>query len=142
MTHGRTIPTLDDLRQRDLAVRAELSDEEILALVLYTGPMYQVYNVILRRYPEQMFKSFKEGGSSFATTIFVLVSAVMKVAKCTRIPDGTLLYRGLGGLMDLPDHFFSADENGASGFVDWGYMSTTSDRDVALGYSGVKQRRP
>ena len=94
------------------------------------------------RYPEEKFKLFKEGGNTFATTIFVLVSAVTKVAKCTRIPEGTLLYRGLGGLMDLPDHFFNADENGASGFVDWGFMSTTSDRDVALGYSGVKQRRP
>jgi ankyrin repeat protein len=142
MHHGRTILALDELRQLDLAVRAKLSDEEILALVLYTGPMYQVYNVILRRYPEEKFKLFKEGGNTFATTIFVLVSAVTKVAKCTRIPEGTLLYRGLGGLMDLPDHFFNADENGASGFVDWGFMSTTSDRDVALGYSGVKQRRP
>jgi ankyrin repeat protein len=142
MHHGRTILALDELRQLDLAVRAKLNDEEILALVLYTGPMYQIYNVILRRYPEEKFKLFKEGGNTFATTIFVLVSAVMKVAKCTRIPEGTLLYRGLGGLMDLPDHFFNADENGASGFVDWGFMSTTSDRDVALGYSGVKQRRP
>ena len=142
MHHGRTILALDELRQLDLAVRAKLNDEEILALVLYTGPMFQVYNVILRRYPEEKFKLFKEGGNTFATTIFVLVSAVTKVAKCTRIPEGTLLYRGLGGLMDLPDHFFNADENGASGFVDWGFMSTTSDRDVALGYSGVKQRRP
>jgi ankyrin repeat protein len=142
MNHGRTILALDELRGLDVAVRAKLNDEEILALVLYTGPMYQVYNVILRRYPEEKFKLFQEGGNMFATTIFVLVSAVTKVAKCTRIPEGTLLFRGLGGLMDLPDHFFNADENGCSGFVDWGFMSTTSDRDVALGYSGVKQRRP
>ncbi len=119
-----------------------MNDEEILALALYTGPMFHVYNVILRRYPEEKFMLFKEGGNTFATTIFVLVSAVTKVAKCTRIPEGTLLYRGLGGLMDLPNHFFNADENGASGFADWGFMSTTLDRDVALGYSGVKQRRP
>jgi ankyrin repeat protein len=142
MAHGRTILALDELKQLDLAIRAKLNDEEILALVLYTGPMFQVYNVILRRHPEEKFKLFKEGGNTFATTIFVLVSAVTKVAKCTRIPEGTLLYRGLGGLLDLPDHFFNADDNGASGFVDWGFMSTTSDRDVALGYSGVKQRRP
>ncbi len=103
--------------------------------------MFQVYNVILRRYPEQKFKLFKEGGNTFATTIFVLVSAVTKVAKCTRIPEGTLLYRGMGGLMVLPDHFFTADENGVSGFVDWGFISMTADRDVASG-CGVKQRRP
>jgi ankyrin repeat protein len=142
LNHGRKILTLDELKQLDLAIRAKLNDEEILALVLYTGPMFQVYNIILRRYPEDKYTLFKEGGNTFATTIFVLVSAVTKVAKCTRIPEGTLLYRGLGGLMDLPDHFFNADENGASGFVDWGFMSTTSDRDVALGYSGIKERRP
>jgi hypothetical protein len=142
MKHERRIVALDELMQLELVERAKLKEEEVVALVLYTFPMFQVYNVILRRYPEDKYAMFKEGGNTFATTIFVLVSAVTKVAKCTRIPDGTLLYRGLGGLMDLPDHFFNADENGASGFVDWGFMSTTSDRDVALGYSGVKQRRP
>jgi hypothetical protein len=142
MNHGRMIRALDELKQLDLAVRAKLNDEEILALVLYTGPMFSVYSAILRRYPEEKFKFFKEGGNTFATTIFVLVSAVMKVAKCTRIPQGTLLYRGLGGLLDLPDHFFRVDENGASGFVDWGFIAMTSDRNVALEYSGVKQRRP
>jgi hypothetical protein len=142
MEHGRRIAPLDELMQLPLAVRAELEEVEVLALILYTGPMFQVYNVILRRCPEDKYKLFKEGGNTFATTIFVLVSAVTKVAKCTRIAEGTLLYRGLGGLMDLPRHFFNADENGASGFVDWGFMSTSSDRDVALEYSGMKQRRP
>ena len=142
MAHGRRIVAVDELMQLELAKRAKLKEEEVLALVLYTGPMFQVYNVILRRYPAEAYQLFKEGGNTFTTTIFVLVSAVTKVAKCTRIPEGTLLYRGLGGLLDLPDHFFNADDNGASGFVDWGFMSTTADRDVALGYSGVKQRRP
>ena len=78
----------------------------------------------------------------YATTIFVLVSAVQKVSRCTRIPEGTLLYKGLGGLIDLPDKFHEADAQGRSGYLDWGMMSTSSDRDVALGYSGVKLRRP
>ena len=42
----------------------------------------------------------------------------------------------------MPDKFHAADEQGRSGYLDWGMMSTSSDRDVALGYSGVKQRRP
>ena len=102
----------------------------------------QVYNCILRRFPAEKYKLFHEGGNLYATTIFVLVSAVQKVSRCTRIPEGTLLYRGLGGLIDLPDKFHAADEQGRSGYLDWGMMSTSSDRDVALGYSGVKQRRP
>ncbi len=104
--------------------------------------MYQVYNCILRRFPAAQYELFNQGGNLYATTIFVLVSAVQKVSRCTRIPEGTLLYRGLGGLIDLPDNFHSADEQGRSGYLDWGIMSTTSDCDVALGYSGVKQRRP
>ena len=96
----------------------------------------------MRRFPADKYKLFHEGGNLYATTIFVLVSAVQKVSRCTRIPEGTLLYRGLGGLIDLPDKFHAADEQGRSGYLDWGMMSTSSDRDVALGYSGVKQRRP
>jgi ankyrin repeat protein len=143
MTHNRRIPALDELknvlRQPGLA---KLCDEEILALILFSGPMYQLYNMILRRFPGKQFELFKEGGNTFATTIFVLVSAITKIARCTRIPEGTLLYRSLGGLIDLPDHFVHADENGVSGFMDWGFISMTTDRDVALGYSGMKQRRP
>jgi ankyrin repeat protein len=102
----------------------------------------QVYNCVLRQFPADKYKLFHEGGNLYATTIFVLVSAVQKVSRCTRIPEGTLLYRGLGGLIDLPDKFHAADEKGRSGYLDWGMMSTSSDRNVALGYSGVKQRRP
>jgi ankyrin repeat protein len=102
----------------------------------------QVYNCILRRFPADTYALFDQGSNRYATTIFVLVSAVQKVSRCTRIPEGTLLYRGLGGLIDLPDNFHKADEQGRSGFLDWGMMSTSSDRDVALGYSGVKLRRP
>jgi ankyrin repeat protein len=96
----------------------------------------------LRRFPADKFALFHDGGNLYATTIFVLVSAVQKISRCTRIPEGTLLYRGLGGLIDLPDEFHAADEQGRSGYLDWGMMSTSSDRDVALGYSGLKQRRP
>ncbi len=96
----------------------------------------------MRRFPADKYVLFEQGGNRYATTIFVLVSAVQKVSRCTRIPEGTMLYRGLGGLIDLPDKFHNVDEQGRSGYLDWGMMSTSSDRDVALGYSGVKQRRP
>ena len=67
---------------------------------------------------------------SFTTTIFVLISAVQKVARVMKLPEGLKLYRGMGGLMDLPPEFFRADEQGRKGFVEWGYMSTTSDLKV------------
>ncbi len=34
------------------------------------------------------------------------------------------------------------DNYGRTGYADWGFMSTTASRDIALGYSGLKQRRP
>jgi hypothetical protein len=56
------------------------------------------------------------------TTIFVLVSAVQKLARVERIPEGLRLYRGLGGSTEMPLGFFRADENGCRGFVEWGLL--------------------
>jgi hypothetical protein len=66
----------------------------------------------------------------------------MKIARVMRIPEGTKLYRGLGGLMELPDSFFKADPNGCRGFAEWGFLSTTSNKQIALQYSGVREGRP
>jgi hypothetical protein len=59
-----------------------------------------------------------------------------------KLPDGLQLYRGLGGLMDLPDRFWAADRHGCRGYVEWGFLSTTSNRATAIEYSGVKDGRP
>jgi WD40 repeat protein len=141
MRHERRLVLISDLLQLDISKTAKLCEEEVIAIVLYTGPMFQIYNTILRRYPAEKFESFEKGDNQFSTTIFVLVSAVQKLSRFTRIPLGTLLYRGLGGKVDLPDIFFQIDDKGCSGYAEWGFLSTTSDRDVALGYSGVKERR-
>jgi hypothetical protein len=142
MGHSRRIVPVEELLQLPLARHAKLTRPEMLAIVLYTGPMFQVYNTILRRFPHQVFTAFQEGGNTFATTIFVLVSACQKVSRSMQIPEGTLLYRGMGGLMDLPDSFHQPDACGCSGFTEWGFMSTTADYEVALGYSGLSERRP
>jgi hypothetical protein len=142
MRHKRRLVPISELLQLDSSKAAKLCEEEVVAIVLYTGPMFQIYNTILRRYPKEKFELFEKGDNQFSTTIFVLVSAVQKLSRFTRIPLGTQLYRGLGGKVDLPDIFFQIDDKGCSGYAEWGFLSTTSDRDVALGYSGVKERRP
>ncbi len=142
MGHHRRIVPVTELLQRKVCRDANLREEEVIAIVLYTGPMFQIYNTILRQHPEEKFAIFRDGDNLFSTTMFVLVSAVQKLSRLTRIPWGTLLYRGLGGKLELPDNFFQVDEQGCSGYSEWGFLSTTSDRDVALGYSGVKERRP
>jgi WD40 repeat protein/flagellar motor protein MotB len=142
MGHGRRLVPIQDLLELPLCKNAQLTEEEVIAIVLYTGPMFQIYNTILRQFPRDTFDQFQTGNNLFPTTIFILVSAVQKLSRCTRIPLGTLLYRGLGGTKDLPDVFYHVDRNGCSGYVEWGFLSTTSNRDVALGYSGLKQGRP
>jgi len=45
-------------------------------------------------------------GNRYETTIFTLVSAVVKLSKVTSIPEDRKLFRGLGGMV-LPDQFWS-----------------------------------
>ena len=104
--------------------------------------MFVVYNGILRRFPKELYDVFAESDNRFSTTIFVLVSAVQKLSRCMNIPAGMMLYRGLGGTLELPDSFTTADENGCKGYCEFGFMSTTADRKVAVQYSGVKDKKP
>ena len=62
----------------------------------------------------------------------VLVSAVLKLMRVVRIPPGLRLYRGLGGRLALPASFGAADGNGLYGYAEWGFLSTTSSRAVAV----------
>ena len=142
MVHGRRIVPVEDLLQKSLAVRAKLTRAEMIAVVLYTGPMFVVYNGILRQFPKELYSVFLESDNRFSTTIFILVSAVQKLSRCVYIPPGMLLYRGLGGTLELPDSFTNADENGCKGYTEFGFMSTTADRRVAVQYSGVKDKKP
>jgi hypothetical protein len=108
----------------------------------YFVSQYFPLNSMLRRHPPELYNAFASGGNKFSTTIHVLNSAVCKLARAVRLPEGKLLFRGLGGLVELPDGFFKADERGCSGFAEWGFMSTTSNKEIAVSYSGVKENRP
>ncbi len=66
-----------------------------------------MYNAILRQFPKDLAEVFD--ANQFPTTVSVLASAVQKLAREVRIPEGTPLYRGLGGLMELPESFFRSD---------------------------------
>ena len=45
----------------------------------------------------------------------------------------------LGGTLDLPDSFFQSDCKGRKGYAEWGFMSTTADRNIAVHYTGVAE---
>mmetsp|Transcript_39867 Transcript_39867/g.106441 ORF Transcript_39867/g.106441 Transcript_39867/m.106441 type:complete len:994 (-) Transcript_39867:405-3386(-) len=102
-----------------------------------------MYNVVLRQFPEDEYERLVKQAQEenpFSTTIFVLVSAVRKIARVMKLPPGLKLYRGLGGAVKFPKSFYKADQHGCRGFTEWGFMSTTANIQVALQYSGVKDR--
>ena len=76
----------------------------------------------------------------FATTIHILVSAVVKLTRAEKLRAGLELYRGLGGSMALPEKFYKGDENGCRGYTEWGFLSTTSNRATAVEVSCYASR--
>ena len=65
---------------------------------------------------------------------------MQKIARVMPLKEGLTLYRGLGGPVCLPRSFFKSDDNGCRGFVEWGFMSTTANKDVAIDYSEARKR--
>jgi hypothetical protein len=125
---------------------AELSRPEVIAIILYSGPMFIIYNGILRQFPKNIFGVFQEAQNLFPTTIFVLASALQKLARKSPISSDTPLYRGLGGAgkftLELPDSFHEPDADFCTGYMDFGFQSFTADKGTALTYSGVYQHKP
>ena len=99
-------------------------------MLICPAPQFVRYNAALRRWPHEDYELMKAASNLYPTTISVLVSAVQKIARSTRLPEGLRLFRGLGGQMELPKEFYTADPRGIKGFVEWGFMSTTSDKQV------------
>lgn len=131
----RKIKPLDELMRLDIVKSAGLRPEEVLSVSLYTGPMFIKYNACLRQGPT-------EGRNMYATTIFVLVSAVQKIARVTEISEELILYCGLDKVSDLPGAFANPDEFGSKGWTEFGFRSTSANKAVALTYSGVTQGNP
>ena len=59
--------------------------------------MFVVYNSILRHFPAKIYSIFHGSDNTFATTIFVLVSAVQKISTRMRVSPGTQLFRQVFG---------------------------------------------
>jgi hypothetical protein len=55
-----------------------------------------------------------------------------------QLPDE--LFRGLGGRTELPDSFYTPDEHGRLGYMEWGFLSTTSHWETAVEYRSTPAR--
>jgi len=152
----RTIRPVSYFEELPIVKQVGLTWLEILVVVLYTGPLFVLYNGILRGFgccgcvdegvlfwKGDFAKQFnattieermKEAGHKFSSTIHVLVSAVKKLQRLSAGVQGTMVYRGLGGL----DVKTFIDGNG---FTERAFTSTTKNLEVALEYSGAKSGR-
>ena len=67
----------------------------------------------------------------YTTTLHCINSAIVKLAKLTK---ATKVYRGVSG-MGLPGDFWTANEFGVKGGIEAAFLSTTTDRKVAMQYA-------
>ena len=117
--------------------------EEALGLRLYTGPMFQKYNLVMRTALiddhsdepglRMMLDQVKAQcvGNKYTTTIHVINSGILKLKPLTQAGH---VYRGLHG-RSIPDELKTPDHNNVRGGVELGFLSTTLDRRVAMQYA-------
>ena len=119
-----------------------LRSEELLCCRLYTGPMYMKFNVVMRGAsasgkllgkPDWAVAKFKAEcrGNKYSTTISAVNSAIIKLSKQTTVNK---VYRGVSGF-GLPKILTEKNEHNVIGGVEFAFLSTTLDRDVAMKYA-------
>jgi hypothetical protein len=106
---GREAENLKVFVEHPKAKRAGLTEGEVIGLRLYTGPMFVLYNAVLRGFPEKDVKCLWDDNAGkenrYETTIFVIASGITKLSKVSPVPKDRRLYRGLGGMI-LPRQFW------------------------------------
>ena len=114
---------------------SEMIVEELVAGRLYTGPMYMKYNAVLRAkskdpYLHSQWKQLCKG-NNYATSIHACNSCVLKLSKLTKAGK---VWRGIKDAK-LPKEFWVPNAMGVRGGIEYGFSSTTTDREQALHYA-------
>ena len=84
-----------------------------------------------KKVPEHMTAHLKD--NRYVNTIFLCASSMVKFSGAGRIPRGRKVYRGMAGIR-LPDRFVHVGEDGGRGGVEFAFMSTTTNKEVAVSY--------
>jgi hypothetical protein len=77
------------------------------------------------------FTDVRERLNLYTTTLHSINSSIVKLSKLTR---ATKVYRGIKGRV-LPNEFWHVNEHGVRGGIEVAFMSTTTDRQVAMSYA-------
>lgn len=124
--HGRNRWSVLGLHHKKKAYDAGLSVVEVCALRLFTGPMYALYNHVLRMGSEVR-------GEKYANTILGAVSGIVKLSAAGRGLQDLTLYRALKA--SPPPGFFD-DVQDSQGFIwltDPAFLSVTASINAANG---------
>ena len=78
------------------------------------------------------FSAAKAHANLYTSTLHAINSTIVKMSKLTRAAK---VYRGIANKA-LPAKFWEKNEFGVCGGVEAAFMSTTTMRDVAMGYAG------
>ena len=123
-----------------------LIKEELVGGRLYTGPMFEKYNAVLRWFSGNAMLQkncvrlglgeWRGGGgwhwfNQYTTTIHAINSFILKASKLTR---ASKVFRGLTRA-SLPDSFWKPDAANICGGVEYAFMSTSTERAQAVHYS-------
>ena len=131
---------IDHFHERLRAQR--LTEPEVIATRLYTGPGYVKLNASLRmasgRMPEWMTAHLQ--GNRYTNAIYLCASGMRKIAGASRIPRGRKVFRGMAGFR-LPHVFVEPGEDGARGGAEFAFMSCTTNRAVAVSYINTAKAR-
>eukprot|EP00960_Hanusia_phi_P040771 754647-Hanusia_phi.AAC.1 len=130
----RRIRPIEELMQDERVIQAGLRKEEVLALVLYTGPMYVKYIKILRAFRLGEMRAAAES-NQYVTTIHCIVSGVIKLSKLEQLPSRRVVYRALKGSQTI-ESCMHEDELGWYSGVDYGIVSATGDLQLAIQNAG------
>jgi hypothetical protein len=114
-----------------------MSEAEMIAARLYTGPMFAKYNLILRAKSNLPFFTARAAAtcreSKYVTTLHSVNSAVVKLGKLT---EATRVYRGISGGR-MPAAFTRRAKGQVRGGIEYAFTSTTRERDVAMSYAAT-----
>lgn len=132
LNNARVLKTIEQYLSMDITSLAGLTRPEVIALVLYSGPMHVLWNIILRKYPVERFTALRKKDSLFPTSIFVLISAIQKISRTTAPRGNLTVYRGINAQEELPPAFTGdLDCRGGIGLVEMGFMSTSTEIALA-----------
>mmetsp|Transcript_3500 Transcript_3500/g.7457 ORF Transcript_3500/g.7457 Transcript_3500/m.7457 type:complete len:1156 (+) Transcript_3500:3-3470(+) len=128
----------EKLEKTNAAARLVLP--EVLCARLYTGPLYEKYNAVLRGLPRKVDffeKKFNQlcKGNRYTNTLHAINSVLVTLG---RITEATPLYFGVSD-HNLSKDFTKPDKYMIAGGIEFGFRSATVDKNVALGYLGKKK---